>query len=62
MANIHPTALVDSAAELDSTVTIGPYSVVGPEVCIGQGTRIGAHCVLERNAVVGSYSRLAAVS
>ena len=58
MANIHPTALVDSAAELDSTVTIGPYSVVGPEVRIGQGTRIGAHCVIEGRTTIGQHNEI----
>jgi UDP-N-acetylglucosamine acyltransferase len=32
MARVHPTALVDSGAELESDVEIGPYSIVGPHV------------------------------
>ncbi|HEX9408909.1 MAG TPA: acyl-[acyl-carrier-protein]--UDP-N-acetylglucosamine O-acyltransferase, partial [Methylomirabilota bacterium] len=27
---IHPTAVVDARAELDTGVRIGPYSVIGP--------------------------------
>lgn len=53
MANIHPTAVVDAGAEIDSTVTIGPYTVVGPHVRIGQGTRIGPHCVVEGHTTIG---------
>jgi len=53
MANIHPTAVVDVGAEIDSTVTIGPYTVVGPHVRIGQGTRIGPHCVIEGHTTIG---------
>ncbi|MGH7833922.1 MAG: acyl-ACP--UDP-N-acetylglucosamine O-acyltransferase [Candidatus Binatia bacterium] len=53
MANIHPTALVDSRAELDGGVEIGPYSVIGPGVRIGKGTRVGAHVVVEGNTTLG---------
>jgi UDP-N-acetylglucosamine acyltransferase len=56
MANIHPTALVDVGAELDSTVTVGPYTVIGPQVRIGPGTRIGAHCVIEGRTTLGSHN------
>ena len=30
--NIHPTAIIDSAAKLGSNVSIGAYSVIGPDV------------------------------
>jgi UDP-N-acetylglucosamine acyltransferase len=53
MSNIHPTALVDSRAELDGDVEIGPYSVIGPGVRIGKATRIGAHAVVEGNTTLG---------
>ena len=42
---IHPIALVDTHAELDASVTVGPYTVIGPYVTIGAGTTVGAHCV-----------------
>ncbi|NCN98478.1 MAG: acyl-[acyl-carrier-protein]--UDP-N-acetylglucosamine O-acyltransferase, partial [Rhodoferax sp.] len=41
MTAIHATALVDPAAELDSSVTVGPYSIIGPHVKIGAGTTVG---------------------
>ena len=34
---IHPTAIIDSAAKLGSEVSIGAYSVIGPDVTIGDG-------------------------
>ena len=40
MANIHPTAIVDPKAELDASVTVGPYTLVGPHVKIGAGTTV----------------------
>lgn len=53
MAKIHPTAVVDPAAELDSSVEIGAYSIVGPNVKIGAGTRIGPHVVIEGHTTIG---------
>jgi UDP-N-acetylglucosamine acyltransferase len=55
---IHPTALVSSGAELDSTVTVGPYAVIGDGVCIGAGTTIGAHSVIEGPTTIGRDNRI----
>ena len=52
-SQIHPTALVDPAAQLGEGVSIGPYAVVGPEVQIGSGTRIGPHAVLDGRVRLG---------
>lgn len=51
--NIHPTAIVDVSANIDSSVVIGPYTVVGPKVCIDSGTIVGAHCVIDGNTTIG---------
>ncbi len=53
MASIHPTAIVDPKAQLAASVTVGPYALIGPEVRIDQGTRIGAHCVIEGRTTIG---------
>lgn len=53
MANIHPTALVDPRAELDSSVEVGAYSVIGPGVRVGRGTRIKFHVVVEGDTTLG---------
>jgi UDP-N-acetylglucosamine acyltransferase len=55
---IHATALVDPGAELDSSVTVGPYTVIGPHVKVGAGTRIGPHCVLEGHTTIGCDNRI----
>jgi len=55
--NIHPTAIVDPAAQIDSTVTIGAYSVIGPGVSIAAGTEIGPHCVFDGLTTVGRDNR-----
>jgi UDP-N-acetylglucosamine acyltransferase len=58
MTAIHPTALVDGKAELDPSVTVGPYAVIGAGVRIAAGTTIGAHCVLEGRTTIGRDNRI----
>jgi UDP-N-acetylglucosamine acyltransferase len=58
MTAIHPTALVDAKAELDPSVTVGPYAVIGAGVRIAAGTTIGAHCVLEGRTTIGRDNRI----
>jgi UDP-N-acetylglucosamine acyltransferase len=58
MAHIHPTALVDSAAELADDVEIGPYAVIGAGVQIGAGTRIGSHCTIDGPTRIGRDNRI----
>lgn len=53
MAQVHPTAIVDPAAELAAGVQVGPYAVIGAGVQIGEGTRIGAHCTLDGPMTLG---------
>jgi len=55
---IHPTALVDSKAQLHESVSVGPYSVVGPHVRIAAGTSIGAHCVIEGHTTIGRDNKI----
>lgn len=58
MSLIHATAVVDPKAELDSSVTVGPYSVIGPHVRIGAGTTVAAHCVIEGHTTIGQDNRI----
>lgn len=55
---IHATALVDPLAQLDSSVSVGPYTVIGPHVRVGAGTTIGAHCVIEGHTTIGRDNRI----
>jgi UDP-N-acetylglucosamine acyltransferase len=50
---IHPTAIVDSKAEISSDVEIGPYAIIGENVSIGSGTVIGSHVVIEPYVNIG---------
>ena len=58
MPRVHPTALVDPAAELGADVEIGAYSVIGAGVRIGAATRIGPHCVIEGPTDIGRDNRV----
>lgn len=51
--SIHPTAVVDPAAELGDGVEIGPYCVVGAGVRLGAGCRLQSHVVLAGPSVIG---------
>ncbi len=55
---IHPTAVIDPAAELDEGVEIGPYAVIGPRVRVGRGTIIGPHVVLRGPTEIGLDNRI----
>jgi len=57
MAIIHATALVDAKAELDASVEVGAFSVIGPNVKIGAGTHIGPHVVIEGHTSIGRDNR-----
>ena len=50
---IHPTAVVDPAASLGANVEIGPYSIVGGKVTLGDGCVVQSHVVLEGLVKIG---------
>ena len=58
MTLVHPTAIVAAGAEIDSSVTIGPYCVIGQHVKIGAGTTVGPHCVIEGRTSIGRDNRI----
>jgi UDP-N-acetylglucosamine acyltransferase len=55
---IHPTAIVDPAANIGANVTIGAYSVIGADVEIGDGTWIGPHVVVNGPTRIGRDNRI----
>ena len=58
LLNFARESVVDPAAELDSSVRVGAYSVIGPHVKIGAGTTVGAHCVIEGRTTIGQDNRI----
>ena len=53
MSAIHVTALIDPAAELDDSVCVGAYSVIGSGVTVASGTVIDSHVVISGNTSIG---------
>ena len=49
---VHPTAVVEKAVELDSGVSVGPYSVVKGRVRIGKNTAIESHVTIGSNTTL----------
>ena len=58
MTAIHATAIIDPAAELDGSVKVGPYTVIGPHVKVAAGSTIGPHCVIEGHTTIGRENRI----
>ncbi|MBK6601136.1 MAG: acyl-ACP--UDP-N-acetylglucosamine O-acyltransferase [Betaproteobacteria bacterium] len=58
MACVHPTALVDSRAELAADAEVGAFAIVGPDVVIGAGTVIAAHAVVTGRTTLGARNRV----
>ena len=50
---IDEKAQIHASAEIADGVTIGPWTLIGPNVRIGKGTRIGAHVVVKENTTIG---------
>jgi len=51
-------AIIDSKAQLDSSVTVGPFSIIEGEVEIGANTWIGPHVVIKGPTKIGSHNRI----
>lgn len=54
MALIHPTAIIDPKAQLDASVEVGAYSIIGPDVKIAARSKIGPHVVIEGHTSIGT--------
>ena len=58
MSQIHPTAIVDSNAELGKNVAVGPFSTIGADVFVGDGTQIGSHVHVSGPTRIGEDCRI----
>ena len=52
--NIHPTAIINNGAKLGSDVSIGAYSLIGPDVTIGDGVKLHNHVVIDGYTFLGA--------
>jgi len=58
MTSVHPTAIVDPAAELGDNVEVGPFSIIEEGVAVGDGTWIGPHVVIRNYTTIGKDNRI----
>jgi UDP-N-acetylglucosamine acyltransferase len=58
VAHIHPTAIVDSRAELGSGVTIGPHCVVESGAVIGEGCQLEARSTIKGRTTIGCHNEI----
>jgi UDP-N-acetylglucosamine acyltransferase len=55
---IHPTAIIDPKAQIDSDVVVGPCALIEGSVRISSGTEIQAHAVITGSVVIGKNNRI----
>lgn len=55
---IHPSAIIDTSAQLSASVEIGPYAIIGKHVTVGPGTTIGAHAVIGDWTTIGENNQI----
>lgn len=57
-AQIHPTAIVESGAQVGAGVKIGPYCMVGPQVALGEDCELVSHAVVAGRTTIGPRTRI----
>jgi UDP-N-acetylglucosamine acyltransferase len=55
---IHPTAIISKSAKLDSSVEVGPYSVIHDNVMIDSNTVIESHVVIKNYTTIGKNNHI----
>ena len=55
---IHETAIIDTKAKISSNVKIGPYTIIGSNVEIGEGSEIQSHVSIIGNTKIGTNNKI----
>jgi len=56
--NVHPTAIIHPRAQVAGSVTVGPYSLIGENVELGEGTEVMSHVVIDGRTRIGKNNRI----
>ena len=51
--NIHSSAIIEDGAKIGKNVTIGPFSIIGSDVELGDGNTVESHVVINGNTTIG---------
>ena len=54
----HSSAVIDPSADLADDVDVGAHAVIGAQVCVSAGSKIGPGCVLGDHVLIGKYCLL----
>ena len=52
--SIHASAIVAAGAVVPESCTVGPFSIIGPEVVLGEGCNLISHVVLDGRTRIGA--------
>ena len=52
--NIHPTAIIDPGAKVAASCKVGPFSVIGADVELGENCRLLSHVAIEGPTKIGA--------
>jgi UDP-N-acetylglucosamine acyltransferase len=58
VSKIHPTAVVDTRADIASDVTIGPFCIVEGDVVIDSGCELASRVVIKANTHLGKNNQI----
>ena len=56
--NVHPTAIVHPKAQLAGGVTVGPFSLIGEHVELGEDCEVSSHVVIDGHTRMGKNNRV----
>jgi UDP-N-acetylglucosamine acyltransferase len=52
--SVHPSAIIHDGSQIGADVKIGPWSVVGPDVILGDGVELISHAVVTGHTEIGA--------
>ena len=55
---IHPSSIIDPSAKIASSVDIGPFCLIGPNVEIGEDTKVESHVILKGPTKIGKKNHI----
>jgi UDP-N-acetylglucosamine acyltransferase len=57
-SKIHSSAVVSPNARIGDDCYVGPYSIIGDEVELGDGVRLESHCVIDGRTSIGARTHI----
>jgi UDP-N-acetylglucosamine acyltransferase len=55
---IDPRAIIDPSAKIADDVSVGPWSIIGPDVEVGAGSKIESHVIIKGPSVIGKNNHI----